>query len=225
MTLDKKYIKKLEDTLTGITRLRLLLGKWVQAEGVIYDCFSFEKNVIELNMVDEAENFKFFFGGADSNFPKPRAGLIFGLRPNGDIVVVDEFYRLNSHPEDLGKWFSQFAERYKTNVDIFHDPADPDAIAKIDMYNYISCDKANNKVLPGIDIVYRLLKEGRLKINKNCTDLISFLQTYKWKTTDKQAPDKKDDHLPDALRYGLATYDREYGSSSEEISDATPVMM
>lgn len=215
--LDEDYIKALEATLTGIRRDRLLHGKWVQAEGIIYDCFDMSKNLIDYNPEKDVNKYKSFFGGADSNFPTPRAGLLMGEDASkGELHILDEYYIPNSHPEDLGKWFSEFAFRYTKNVEVFHDPADPDAIAKINYFSMLTCEKANNKVIPGIDAVYSMLKTGRLKINRRCKHLIKYLQTYSWKKGATDQPVKKDDHLPDALRYAVFTWKNTYETSSGE---------
>lgn len=193
--LDPEYLKQLEETLTGIRKERLLFGKWVQAEGVIYDCFSYEKNVIDIDMIQEATKYKYFFGGADSNFPIPRAGLIFGVRPDGEIHVIREFYQGGTHPEDLGQWYNEFAEHFKISVDVFHDPSDPEAIVKIGSFPSVFCEKAKNPVIPGIDAVYHWFETGKLKIDRSCIELIKYLQSYSWKKGSKQQPNKVDDHL------------------------------
>lgn len=70
---------------------------------------------------------------------------------------------------------------------------------------------AENDVDAGIQRVYAWMKAGRLRIAKSkCPKLIKALQKYRWvevKETErgltKPAPFKKDDDLPDALRYSV----------------------
>lgn len=211
---DKKYIKALESTLTGLRRERLLYGKWVQAEGIIYDCFENDKNVIDINLSADLMKYKYFFGGADSNFPLPRAGLICATTTD-EVHILDEFYQEGTHPEDLGQWFSDFGTHYKNTIDVFHDPSDPEAIVKINAYPGVTCDKAMNPVLPGIDVVYRYLETGKLKVSSKCKTVIRHLQSYKWKKDEQ--PDKRDDHLMDALRYAIFTYENRLGGNSNPI--------
>ena len=218
---DPKYLKLIDSTLTGIRRERLWHGKWVQAAGAIYDCFSYGLNVIDINFVEEMSTYKRFFGGADSNFPKPRAGVIFGEKANGEIHILDEFYQEATQPEDLGKWYSQFATHFGIHITVYHDPSDPSAIDKLNAYPGVSCEKAKNPVSPGIASVHRHLKLGVLKINKICVKSIEYLGSYKWKKGSKDVPDKADDHLPDAIRYGIFT--NNIGESGE--SAAVPEFM
>lgn len=192
--LDKEYIKALENTLTGLRRERLLFGKWVQAEGVIYDSLT-QENYIDINLVNDLFKYKYFFGGADSNFPLPRAGLILGVAKDNEIHILDEFYQEGAHPEDLGQWYSDFAMRYKIQVNVYHDPSDPEAIVKINAYPGVNCEKAMNSIIPGIDCVHRLFSKNILKINNSCVDTKEYLNKYKWKSGGKNQPEKKDDHL------------------------------
>ena len=214
--LSADYLRDLEDTLTGIKRERLLLGKWVQAEGIIYETFNPVEDLISVNLVNELQSYKYFFGGADSNFPLPRAGVIFGVKANNEIHMIDEYYQTGSHPEDLGQWFSDFAIHWGVQVEVFHDPSDPEAITKINAYPGVTCEKGLNKVIPGIDCVSHLFEKHRLKINKCCVNSIKYLQSYVWKKGATQQPSKEDDHLPDAIRYALFT--RENATNVEMIA-------
>ena len=74
---------------------------------------------------------------------------------------------------------------------------------------------AANEVVPGITMVQLFLSQNRLKISKNCPNLIREIQGYVW--DDKKAllgidaPIKKDDHLLDALRYMIYTIFKKRG--------------
>lgn len=201
--LDEQYLDTLQ-SLTGVQRDRLDRGMWVQSEGVVYDTFGKE------NIIDSAMDFKYykrFFAGADSNFPEPRAGVILGITVDGEIHVIDEFYRESAHVEELAQWFGQFARDRKNQLLVFHDPSDPSAIQKIAAQPNVHCEKANNSVIYGINEVHRLMTSRTLKIVGHCKHLIGTLQSYSWKNNRRDVPEKKDDHLPDALRYALASID------------------
>ena len=192
--------------ISGVEGLRLREGKWVRAEGVIYDNFDYRKHIRPIDFVSEIMSYKTFVAGADSNFPKPRAGLIGGVNAQSEIHILDEFYEERSHPEQLGQWFNDFGMHYKTFVQSFHDPSDPEAIDKINDYPRVSCDKALNAVIPGISEVYEMFQNGTLIIADRCVNLIRELQTYAWKKGGKEQPVKENDHLCDALRYLVFTF-------------------
>ena len=61
-------------------------------------------------------------------------------------------------------------------------------------------------MLPGIRLVARLLKEGRLQIGSGCRDTIREFQLYCWQEgAEKDAPVKEDDHAMDDVRYFCTT--------------------
>lgn len=218
--LPETYVKKLERTLFGITRRRLLYGEWVGSEGVVYPSFRPEKQVIgdELSADDggflEMHSYKEFIFAADSNYPKPRACVLLGLR--GDRVdVLDEFYEEYAQVEDLREWIAHKCEVLGRKVPKrgFHDPSDPEAIKKLSA-GKVHFMKAKNAVLPGIAEVDALFTQDRIRIHERCHNLIKELQTYKWdKNTQSkdskgniigEKPDKSQpDHACDALRYGI----------------------
>jgi phage terminase large subunit len=68
---------------------------------------------------------------------------------------------------------------------------------------------ADNEVLDGIRMVSTMLSRGLLKIHKDCTNLITQMQTYAWDEKKGQRgleePVKSNDHGPDAARYCVKT--------------------
>jgi phage terminase large subunit len=200
---DQDYLDTLSD-LTGAYRDRLLLGLWVKAEGVIYKEFSFNHHVIEASQLLKLVDYKRVIFCADSNFPKPRGGLLLGFWGPGKVDIIDEFYQERSQPEDLGKWLERHTTELGRGIEGFHDPSDAAAIDTLNTFRYINCQKAMNAVLPGIAEVSRYFIEDLIRINKNCTNFISEIQGYIWKKgTKEEVPVKDKDHLMDAIRYGL----------------------
>jgi PBSX family phage terminase large subunit len=200
----KEYLTALNN-LTGLEAKRLRDGIWCQAEGVIYTMFGQDNIVDDSYLLPYPSNYKNVFGGADSNYPLPRAGLMFVIK--GDtIIVVDEFYRRSSHVEQLCDWYSEKAAIYEKTITVYHDPSDPDAIVRLSNYDGVKGEKANNSVLPGISEVSKMLSEKKLMIHKKCTNLIEELQSYKWKNNGKDEPVKENDHAVDALRYGIMSF-------------------
>lgn len=201
--LPKQYIKNLEENLAGLTRDRLLFGKWVQSEGVIYKNFNPRTMVIEKSALLPMNDYKRFVLGADSNFPLPRAACIIGIRGDGFVDVIDEFYVAHAHVDDLKAWLIEWRERLNTNLTVYHDPSDAHAISKL-RGEGVLVKKANNQVVPGISSVSFFIDHEKFRITKSCPNLIRELQTYKWsKDREGDRPDKSDDHAVDALRYAL----------------------
>ena len=75
--------------------------------------------------------------------------------------------------------------------------------------------KANNDVDEGIKMVYALLANRHILINKdNCKNLVAELGLYVWddkkSERGKEEPVKANDHACDALRYFIATTTSKY---------------
>lgn len=202
--LPEDYIKSLETTLTGISRERLLLGKWVQAEGIIYNGFSRERHIIEPDKLLPIKDYKMLFFGGDSNYPLPRAFVLVGVKENGQIDIIDEFYKPSSFIEEARDWLLEWQKKKEWTLCGVIDPSAPSDIEKLNSTPGLKCDKANNAVLQGISEVSRYFDNNLISINRNCSNLIRELQSYRWKKgADKEVPDKVDDHLVDGLRYCL----------------------
>jgi PBSX family phage terminase large subunit len=88
--------------LTGIEYQRLVLGQWVQAEGVVYDNFSAEDGANVLN-VDYTPNQPFYWGVDD--------GYVMGGGPGTESYHPRVF--LAAQPDGLGG-FNILLERYRT---------------------------------------------------------------------------------------------------------------
>lgn len=180
-TLPQSYFEAL-DKLTGVDYKRYRLGMWVKAEGVIYEDFNAEIHVIDDSfLLPELRFYSNFWGGADSNYTKPRAGLVFLEDKDGNSIVWDEFYEEKTGPEMLRDWYVQKSRECQHQIMIYHDPADPQAIDIINAGAGISCDKALNPVIPGINLVAGKFKNKKLFIHKRCVNLISELESYAWK--------------------------------------------
>lgn len=214
-TLTKDYIASLEASLSGIMRDRLLFGKWVAAEGIIYANFDPKRHVITPNIPNflPLKDYKELVIGADSNYPLPRAAVLIGFRSDDKIDILDEFYKTNSHVEDLAEWVKEKSIEADKSIMVYHDPSDPSAIDKLSTSPGCVCQKADNTVLGGISEVSRYFDNDLIKISSKCTNLISELLSYRWELNavgDK--PKKEQDHAVDSLRYAIYTHKQNCGT-------------
>lgn len=211
--LPKGYLGALEGSLSGIARERLLHGKWVIAEGAIYVGFDPRTQVVEEKKLLPYKDYKDLIVGADSNFPLPRAAVLIGVRGNGTIDILDEFYRKESHVEQLCDWINSIYKKSDNFVKVYHDPSDPTAIDKIKLTEGAVVNKAENKVVPGISEVSRYFDHNLIRINKKCINLIKELLSYRWEIDKKgDKPKKENDHACDALRYALYSHKMNQGN-------------
>lgn len=203
--LPEDYIKNLESSLTGVFKDRLLHGRWVTAEGMIFEDFKQEKHVTEeLLPVGEYQE---IIAGADSNYPLPRAAVIIGITGSGEAHVLKEFYREKAHTKVLAEWMNNFAEEHDVWITVYHDPSDPSSIDTINEQKKLSCLKAHNKVVPGISTVSEFFKNDKIKIHPSCKGLLVEILAYRWETRKiGEKPAKTNDHAVDSLRYALSSH-------------------
>lgn len=132
----KEYLERMRDNLSGVRYQRLFLGKWVSAEGQIYDEYSSHKHLIagKLNYDEERGGYELYVDAWESpddtqeERRKGRAylswfvaGLDFGFAAPGCFQVwgVDQFQRMFRVAEvyraewDLERWATVIESLYK----------------------------------------------------------------------------------------------------------------
>lgn len=217
---DRDYLKR---QYKGLWYQRFIEGKWVQAEGSIYDFFS-EK----LHVIEHAPNFAAkYFVGIDYGTTNPCAFVLIGHDPNRypNLWVEDEYY-YNSKTHQRQKTDSEYADDLKKFLSMHPIEAiylDPSAVSfrmELQKAGIQNVYEANNDVLDGIRFVSMLLNNGTFKICRKCTHLIQEFQSYVWDDKSLKLgidkPKKENDHLLDALRYALFTH--LFGRSGDRLS-------
>lgn len=185
-------------------------------EGRIYDDFREDVHVHDLSdLVKRSMRYWRNFWAIDFGFSNPFVCLDILVDPQDNVYVWREYYVRHKpvvvHAKEL---------RRRDNPDgwhlngIFADPADPDAVATLNMYLGATYARRVG-VLQGIEAVKVLLKpntenEGRprLFIDIHCENLIREMYTLHMaenrkpgSTNNKEEQHKFDDHAADALRY------------------------
>ncbi len=188
---------------------RLILGEWALAQGLIFDGFD------ETNLYDELEpNPAYRICSIDYGTHNPTAALIIGIYPKQwpQIRVMDEYY-FDSRKEGRAKTDAELADdiesflKYKAVRDIYVDPSS--ASFKQELRGRDLCvSDARNEVLSGIRVTAKFISQKNIVIHKEkCPNLLESIYSYVWderssnKGEDK--PVKENDHMVDALRYGI----------------------
>ena len=65
--------------------------------------------------------------------------------------------------------------------------------------------QAKNSVTDGVRQVSTALKEGSIRICRNCTDSVREFALYRWANTADDVPIKENDHAMDDIRYFVTT--------------------
>lgn len=215
-----EYVDNL-NKMTGLLYQRLVLGKWVQAEGVVFDNFD---PALGANVTEEAEynpewrvrwgvDDGYVYGkGPGSESYHPRVILFANLTPQGFIHVFDEYYATS----ELSETSIDYALKrpYRRPEIAFVDSSAAELRARFSVLG-IQNMGATHPVGEGIKNVRRYISDPNgvrmLKVHPRCVNLIREMASYQYDEHSKVAnvgerkPLKVDDHGPDALRYLLWT--------------------
>lgn len=212
-SLSPKYIDSLKNEYTGLWYQRYIEGKWVLAEGAVYDFFNERENVVH-EIPGMAEE---YIVGVDYGTTNPCSFVLIGrstqTQPN--MWVEKEYYydsakALRQKPDsEYAEDLARFINGYNVKA-IYIDPSAVSLRVELRRIGISNIYEANNDVLNGIRYVYDLFKNGTIKISSCCKNLISEMGTYVWdqKAAQKgiEKPLKVSDHALDALRYGAFSH-------------------
>lgn len=175
------------------------LADFRKQEGLVYKGFKRDFHLFDKETIDE----EVYMGGVDFGFVNPAGVVSIKRDKRGVYWVTDEYY-------EKGKTDAQIAEvvSAKEFTKVYPDPENQGAIKEL-RERHVNCQevlKEKGSVNTGIDKIRELLKQRRIRIHKDCTNLIWEFETYHYpqrregKNQD-EAPVKENDHLLDALRY------------------------
>ena len=190
---------------TGVFYQRFVLGKWVQAEGRVYDFFSEE-------MVGPvpAEPMEEYCVSCDYGTVNPTSMGLWG-RKAGVWYRIKEFYfdsrqeKRQMTDEEYARALEKLAGERKLSAVI----VDPSAASFMEVLRRRGhrVRKANNDVLAGIRRTADALKSGKIVICRGCDDLLREMELYVWESrgAGQDRVRKEHDHAMDDMRYFVAT--------------------
>lgn len=217
---EKEYLRR---QYRGLWYQRFIEGKWVQAEGAIYDFFDEKIHVINSPPSHTAH----YFVGVDYGTTNPCAFVLIGYNPERfpNMWVEDEYY-FDSKVRQRQKTDSEYADDLKNFIKFYNVQAiyiDPSAASfklELQKQGFQNLYEAMNEVNDGIRFVSKYLSNGTLKICRKCTHLIQEFQSYVWDPkclkTGEDKPLKQNDHALDALRYVI--YSHFFGKDGQKLS-------
>jgi len=200
-SLEEDYKESLKKEFTGLYYDRFILGKWVLAEGTVYDFF--DENLHCIPKPPAQGNF--YTVGVDYGTTNPTSFIMIGYNP---LVYpncwIEKEYYYSSRTTMRQKTDSEYAKDLIEFVNGFYVKSiniDPSAASfkyecfSIGIRNIVDAD---NSVLDGIRLVADYIQNGTLKVCNSCTNSIHEFQSYTW--DDKAAqrgvekPNKDNDH-------------------------------
>lgn len=176
-------------------------------EGLVYKEFSRDRHVISTLPTDFVE----YIAGIDFGFTNPTAVIHIKRDRDENYYVIGEWYKTQRTEEQIGEYVKSCGFNR-----VYPDPESPSAIEVLNSKGISVVEVIKNKdsIQNGINKVRELLKRGKLKIHKDCVNLINEFETYTYPEkrpgqNEYENPVKEHDHALDALRYALATHRNE----------------
>lgn len=202
------------------------LAEFTRFTGLIFKEFNPD---VHVHPFDHEKNaYGDYFFGQDFAVRGWTALVVGHIKSDGHIYILDEYKEQGETVQVHAPLMQQVMETY-ADLNKYEGYADPAGFAKTQQGmrknqsmvwsladEYFDFDfpivRANNEVVPGINFVRQLFREGKIHIHPRCIKLIEELQIYQWKELPptqigtREEPEevrKINDHLVDALRYML----------------------
>lgn len=197
--LSQKTLERYQTMFSGVFYDRYVRGKWCVAEGLVYD---FGAQQITDDIPQNGE----YYISVDYGTLNPFSAGLWCI-DGGKAVRIAEYYysgrdsKVQKTDEDYCDAIIKLAGG-KPVRSVIVDPSAASFITALRRRGNFSVREAKNDVLDGIRLTYRMLKNGQIKIHRNCKDAIREFGLYRWdekSTTDK--PIKENDHAMDDIRY------------------------
>jgi PBSX family phage terminase large subunit len=197
---------------------RLVLGKWMRAEGLIFPTFTEENIYNDQTRPVALYNTSVRMISVDYGTTNPCVFL--DTYDDGNIIWVDDEYRWDSRSNEAKrtgnpqKTDSQYADDMiafmgtepERICNIIVDPSAASFIAELRGRGLVVTG-ADNNVLDGIRIMNTMFASKKIMIHERCKGLIDELHSYVWddKATayGEDKPVKEADHGCDNLRYRI----------------------
>ena len=238
----KEYIKSLIDNYPKFWLDRYLYGLWDNRDELVLSEFNENENLIDV--IDPKIIHKDYIrrNGFDYGWENPTANIWGYVDYDGFLTIYDEYYANHTLSIDIAK--ATFRHDYEEVNGILQKvrsiltaadhsmkgikrPVKDDEIRTV----WTELEDAGMKLLPcnkeelsNIVLTNTLFKTKKIRITKNCVNLIREIKNWKWKRIklgqDKnqfEEPTDKDNHGCDALNYLVAElFGREAKDSAKE---------
>lgn len=233
-----RYIEEMEAAFRGSPLFydRMILGKWTNAEGAIFDLWRPEDHVIAWEQLPPIR--RLLGVAVDYGTTHPTAAIILALGYDRRLYAVDELrieaeaassrYTDAQQSRIFRQWLAAHDHLPADNANwlrpewVIADPAGASFRVQL-AEDGITTTAADKEVLYGLNLLTSLLGQGRLKVaapsldgRHGCPALIREIPEYVWdaKKSEKgvDEPDKargNDDSI-DAFRYAVATLETDW---------------
>lgn len=213
LSLTEEVKRRYRSMYVGVFYKRYIEGRWVSADGLIYDMFSdaniVKDNNVPVGMMHHPHTRRY----VAIDYGTSNACAFLDIYDDGQIIWVLREYYYSGREKGKQKTDSEYAEDLTgfASSEVLYYILDPSALSfKTELRKRgLRVKDADNEVLDGIRMTASLFASGKLRVHERCQRLIGELQGYIW---DEKAalrgveqPVKVNDHACDALRYFCKT--------------------
>lgn len=204
-SLSEETIERYKNMFSGTFYKRFVEGRWVKADGLVYP---FMGN----DMLYEVPQgpFEKFAVSVDYGTVNPTSMGLWG-KNNEAWYRIDEYY-YSSKETGLQRTDEEHYKALKELVGeriisyIVVDPSAASFITLIKRKGEFKAIPAVNNVTNGIRLVSSNLKEGKIRICRNCKWALKEFSLYTWaEDKGRDVPLKENDHAMDEIRYFTAS--------------------
>lgn len=199
LSLSEKTKARYRGMYTGVFYQRYILGKWVSAEGVIYDMFS-DANLYDGRPFEPSRCVRYI--AVDYGTMNPMVFL--DAYDDSETYWVDREYYYDGRKAQRQKTDSEYADDFDAFVGADHgviavvDPSAASFIIELRNRGYL-VRSADNDVLDGIRVTATLIGKRAVKVNRaGCPNLLREISGYVWDSKAAQIgverPVKVEDH-------------------------------
>lgn len=200
--LSKRYIEGIKArTPSGMYYDRAILGLWVTGEGAVYKDFDERKMV-----VDKVPPMAKYIAGVDWGYQHNGSIVVFGLDDADNWYLVEEHTEQYKEIDYWTKIAHQLQKKYGREMPFYCDTARTEHIDHF-KHSGINALYGWKSVVPGIEIVASLMKQGRFFVEKKASvRFLDEIYNYQWDDKNEDAVVKENDDCMDACRYAIASY-------------------
>lgn len=222
--LPREYTAQLKAEFCGVFYDRFILGKWVAAEGRVYDGFSQECIISTQELVRRLEQGRLItsaigvdYGGNGSASAFVHVGFDAGFT---NVYVLSEYYDArNRSAESLISAFAEYASRERERFPVlsaaYCDSAEQLLVKSFRHAVRLEVKNALKKPInTRINMLSRLIAAGRFHVSAECPHVIEALRTAVWDERNIHKDVRLDNGTTnidslDAMEYALERFERQ----------------
>ena len=207
-SLNEKTLARYESIFEGVFYERYVLGRWVQAEGLVY------ANIFDesIHVSDEPlETVGAYYVSCDYGTQNATVFLLWHKLKDNKWLLEKEYY-YSGRETNIQKTDEQYCDDLEAFLDgvsikaIIVDPSAASFIAALKKRGYV-VNKAKNDVIQGIRFTASVIKQNVIIIRSCCVNTIREFGLYVWNQDAAQDEViKENDHAMDAFRYFCYTH-------------------